>query len=359
MEVYLFTLLSVAIFANLAERHPVKVSALGKKNGVNKASIYVFIVAAILIFVAGCRWGVGEDFWAYRHSFDRRADEWWDKLWVWEEPGLGFIGAVSRFIYNDPKTLIFNASLVTVGLYVKSIYKNSFSANCFTFAIVLYILTGCWHNSFNGIRQYLAAAVLFAGSSYAMEGKVLKWIIVVLFASLFHRTAIIMLPVFLISKGRLNKKKVVLIAIGSITLALFGDMIFSIMGELKGQEQQTTEYAQTEVNIFRVLAAAAPIALATQMKREFWDDPFNSFTVGMVILNAGLMFATMNSAYLARVGIYTEMYTCIAIPRMIRSMKKRNRIAWTIIVLGAYLYFCYHEISVRDSLNTWDWAFLY
>ena len=36
---------------------------------------------------------------------------------------------------------------------------------------MLYIFIGAWHGSFNGMRQYLAAAILFSGHRFIKERK--------------------------------------------------------------------------------------------------------------------------------------------------------------------------------------------
>ena len=313
MIIYYGTIFSVAFFALIADNYRNEENLIQDNNRIY--TFFVTIVATILILVAGLRWRVGTDYGNYMNSYWLRKSTWFESLLEFEEPALGLIAKIGSFIYDDYASMFFLCSLITVGLYTKTISKYT---NWFTVSILLYVFIGAWHGSFNGVRQYLAAAVLFAGHRFIFERKFWKYLFVVLIASLCHTTALIMIPVYFIVGRELNYKTIVLIVVGAIAMSLSYDFLFDIMSEIKGSEQEGYDYMQTNVSILRVAVAFAPLALGAVLYKQIRVDKETLFYISMTLMNAAFLFATSGSAYLARVGIYTEIYTVLAIPKILK-----------------------------------------
>ena len=137
------------------------------------------------------------------------------------------------------------------------------------------------------------------------------------------------------------------------------DYIFGLMSNFKGNDQTQYSYMNTEVNIFRILVAMAPILLyfMTCYKNRLEDNLETKFYSMMLFVNAAFMLATSNSAYLARIGIYTETFTVFAYPKMLEQIKLKMRIQYKIVILVCYfLYFAY-QIYASDSLKNFEWIF--
>ena len=315
---------------------------------------YVVLCIIILSLVSGLRYNVGTDYMGYTYSFDIRANKFWVDLLHFREPGLGFLALLGHFITSDYVILFLFSALLTVYLNVKTICK--YSENVFL-GITLYLLIGAWHNSFNAIRQYLAAGVLFAGHRYMLERKFWKYVLVVFLAMCFHRTAIIMLPVYFVVDKKFSIKTIMYMLGGAILLHSLSEYLMQIMSFLKGHEQSGYAYMQQEVNILRPLATLPPIIFAFFTPKEFRNQPENSFYLSLMVLNAAFMFATENSAYLARIGIYTEIFLTLGIPCYIKYFRSENKTFYTIGFIFFWGIFWAYEISVRASLNHFQWIF--
>ena len=70
-------------------------------------------------------------------------------------------------ISDDPQLLIFTTALITNVLIVIILYKYS---RMFELSIYVYITSGLYTVSMNGIRQSLAAAIIFAATKYILDG---------------------------------------------------------------------------------------------------------------------------------------------------------------------------------------------
>ena len=357
MSVYFIVLFLVMFFSALAERERLQcVLMSGRIRERTEKSFWTYVVlcATILILVSGLRFDVGTDYIGYVFSYHIRAARFREDLLSFSEPGLGFLAWLGHFLSQDYVTIFLLSALVTVSLNLLTICK--YSEDVFL-GICLYLLIGAWHNSFNGIRQYLAAAVLFAGHRYMFERKLLKYIAVVLLAACFHRTVLIMLPVYFIVGRKFTFKNTLYLLVCFLAIRLSTNHFFNIMSVLKGHDQSGYAYMQQEVNPLRLLATLPPILLAFFTPRSYRELPENAFYLMLMILNACFMFATEGSAYLARVGIYTEIFLTIGIPRFIRAFDSQSRTFLTVAMLIYWGIFWAYEISVRDSLNHFHWIF--
>ena len=357
MLTYYITLGLVMLFAALAERHRLAMNIGTGLEAEHERKLFrncVVVCAVILIFVAGLRYHVGTDYTPYTHSFDLRSNRLWHDLLTWNEPGLGLLAWIGHFITTDYVILFILASLVTVSLNIWTIYK--YSDDIFL-GIVLYILLGSWHNSFNAIRQYLAAAVLFAGHHYMFERKLWKYALVVLGATCFHRTAIVMLPIYFIADREMTFKTTLQIVLIGILLNFATEFLFAIMSYFKGTEQSVYAYMQQNVNPLRILSTLPPVLLAFLAPKEFRNQPENAFYLALMALNASFMFGTGSSAYLARIGIYTETFLALGIPRFLQGFETTFRRQCAVCVVLFFMIFWSYELYVRNSLNHFQWIF--
>ncbi len=227
----------------------------------------------------------------------------------------------------------------------------------FIICIALFIFVGTWTGTFSGVRQYLAAAILFAGHRYMYDRKFWKYLLVVLAASAFHITALIMLPVYFIANKRISVKSILLILAMTIVLRLSYDYIFSLMSFIKNTELTEYDYMLTEVNIFRILVTLAPITLYFGSVRSVREDPETQFYSLLMFVNAAFMVATSNSAYLARVGIFTETFLVFAYPRLTKGYAPNIRAFLKATIVILYFFYFLHQLNVSPDLGSFRWIF--
>ncbi len=287
-------------------------------------------------------------------SYPWRAAYAWDSILAFREPALNIIAYISKLIYNDYATMFFLASLVTVGLNVRIISK--YSVDIFV-GLMLYIFIGAWPNSMNAVRQYMAAAVIFAGYRYILDRKFLKYCMVIALAVSCHVTAVIMLPAYFVVNRKVSFVNILLILALAAVMYLSSSFFFDVMEEVKGTEQEEYTYMQTSVNVFRVLVAFAPLFLPLLTKNGIFNNPQYRVCFNFLLMNAAFMLGTSGSAYLARVAIYTEIYATLAFPLLLAGMPPALRKLLTVLILLLYCFFCFYELRHRSTMNEFHWIF--
>lgn len=354
MAIYFGMLFLVFVFSMLMSKRKMSLCSNNKIEYDDLGNILFVFCISVLIVIAGFRWYVGTDYAEYFWGYGQRVDEWFDNLLEYNEPGLGVLAKIGSLIYDSPITMFFLASLVTIFLYTITIKKYS---NDFLISMSLYLFIGSWHGAFNGVRQYLAAAVLFAGHRFIFEKKLFKYILVVLVAMAFHRTAIIMLPIYFLVGKRFTWKNIglVIMVVGIIRFSY--DNIFATMSYFKGSDVAQYSYMNTDVNILRIGVALAPVVIAVYMKKWIMlQDLETQMYIMLITINAGLSIATQGSAYLARGGIYTETYVVLALPKLLKCFTSNSRRFATIVVFGCYLVYWLYSLRATGVMD-YNWCF--
>lgn len=353
MTVYFIVFVVGVVLASIADRH--RQVAQYVPQSPRPLVPAAFSVGLLLTSVAALRWHVGTDYWTYESLFPTYVREAQQGLSVLDEPGLRVIAWVANEANGDGATMLAIAATITVGLTVRTIWRWS---PAFAFSIAIYLLSGSWHYSFNGVRQYLACAILFAGHRYIVDRRVLHWLAVVLFAALFHISALVGVLMYLVPTRRLTLQgKVALfaLAIGGLYLT---DFALELLTQVTNPETGFGGYAAVRVNPLRVGFTFLPLVVHWLLpvpdiveKHKAW------FYVNMLYIYAAAMLATSGSAMLARFVIYPQVFLAIGIVYVTALRSKGDRMIVRGILLVLFAVFWYIEVSGTADLREFQWIF--
>lgn len=314
-----------------------------RPDSVLRLRVLLFILFAMLSCFIGLRYGVGTDYYNYRQSYFNRIDLSWKETFNLSDPALYVLAKLGSYIWNDPVMMFMIAAVIFFALYIPTIYKYS---NNFYTAIVMFIISGTMLDSCNGVRQSLAMAIIFSGYGFLRDRKFVKYTLLILLASTFHSTAIIMLPVYFLLSKNVSWWRFLIIIVASVALSYSYDYIFEMVETVteKTVSLEYSYYAQS-VNVFRVAVAVAPCCLIPLIGKEGLEKC--GMSVNCVIFNAALMCITANSAFLARIGIYSTGFLCIALPDLLDHLRIRNA-----FVLKTVVYVCYFAYWIASIFLT-------
>lgn len=343
--VYFFVFFAIIVCGAISEKNP-KVS-LSRNGGflIRPDPGIAMLLSAVLILVSGLRYRVGTDFFSYYYWHIKDWQIVLSDIVSFNEGGFSFLTRLSRTIWDDNQSLIFFSAVITVGLYSWTIYRRS---STYLLSMLLFLMLGQWQGSFNGIRQYLAAAVLFSGYHFIYEKKYIQYGLIVLAAALFHRSAIVMvLPCVLFSR-KPDLKQIALFALASIILALSYDTIFGIIGMAKGKTLilEESTYRTNDVNPFRIIITFVPVLIYIVLCDKEHHTKEQDFYINAFFFNAFAMLASMGSTYLARIGIYTNSLLILGYGSLLQLIRdEKTKKITVMLVLAMYLFFWLYSIQ--------------
>ncbi len=361
MLVYFIMIILVAFFSVLADKKPRMLTYATSDNLTSNEKPYrsnfmIWIVFLCLAFVSAFRYDVGTDFFSYFNNV-KWADAFNKGDFV--EPGFTLLAIICNNLFDpEGKSLTIVCSIITTALFVLTIAKRSEN---FSISILLFVFAGCFTGAFNGVRQYLATAIMFAGYHFVVDKKPFKWLLVVLLASTFHITSLLMFFVYFVCNLDCDIKLIILY-IGIAVVLLFSyEPLFKLVGLLKQEDiDSELSYMKTSVNILRVLVQCVPIIfLFFADKNKVNGDNETRFLLNICLLNAAIAVAAMNSAYFSRFWIYTSCFQILMYPSLFKKMNTKDRFVFIVLLLLLYsLYWTYDTIN-NPALNNFKWLFNY
>ncbi|MRH42690.1 EpsG family protein [Aquibacillus halophilus] len=341
--VNLIVVFTFAFFARYAATPSINIPAQIKPN-----KVLIFGALLSLIVTSGFRSGVG-DTGAYKHIYVIN-DFTWEFIKSQNDIGFGILQMVlKKYVSEDPQILIFTTALITNLLVVSVLYNYS---RMIELSLYVYITGGLFLVSMNGIRQALAAAIVFTATKFLIDGNFKMYFLIVIFASFFHQTALILLPFYFLARLKAwSKATVALIAFAVIIVIgfdMFSTFLFSVIANT--QYGVYKDFDEGGANILRVAVAAVPIAVAylgrSKLRKVF---PESDYIVNMALLGFIVMIIATQNWVFARFSIYFGLYQLILISWIVKIFKERDQ---SLIYYGIIIcYFGYYYYENVITLN--------
>lgn len=344
MLVYVLTLFCILFFGFV----------YSKQNNKSTKNMILFIIGLVLICVAGFRYQVGTDYKQYVRNYDDYLDSDWD----FGKIGLVLVAKISALIYNDSSTWFFLMSLITVGLVIYAIGKHSTTVEL---SIIMYILLCCWHTSFNIVKQCAAVSILFCGYAFLKNRNFIKWCFVCLLAALFHVTALLMIPLYFLATNKISKTTIcIMLAVGVVCYFTY-DKLFELVGFLK-QGEGVMDFesmdSTSSVNVLRVLMSCVPIGLFVLNYKSYnKNDEYFATAFNLSFFNMVTNICSMQSIYMSRFCIYTNIFNVLFIPLLVQPLKKERKIFWCSLLFITYFIFWFYDLYKGSTTVNYQWIF--
>ncbi|MGG0452858.1 EpsG family protein [Priestia megaterium] len=294
-----------------------------------------------LILISGLRNNIGDTFF-YMHSYEIN-DYTWDFVKEGKDIGFGILQMLLQMLSKDPQILIFTTALITNVLIVFVLYRYS---RMLELSIYIYITGGLFLVTMNGIRQTLAAAIIFTATKFLMEGDWKRYFLVIIFASFFHQSALILIPIYFVVRSKAwSKATIALVALAVIIVLGFNQfsaLLFSAIQDTQYSEYQN--FNEGGANILRVAVNAGPLLIAflgrDKLRRIF---PNSDSIVNMALIGCVFMLISTQNWIFARFSIYFSLYQLIVISWIVKLFREKDEKFIYYAILLFYLIYYYYE----------------
>ena len=271
--------------------------------------------------------------------------------------------ALLKILFNNQVWLYFLLIALVQGIFLLYIYRKY--SDEYVFSIFLFIASTDYLSwMFNGMRQFLAVSLIFAATALILNKKYIKSIIVVLFASLLHQSALIMLPfIFVVNKKAWNKYTIAIIAT-VVLIVNFSGTFTSILDVALADTQYADKVDNwiagndDGTNIIRVLVYAVPTILALFMRKKIAEEnnALLNLCVNMSIISTSIyaISAVTSGIIIGRLPIYFSLYNYILLPWELNHLfSSKSRYLAYFLVFVLYSVFYVYQVQ-----NTWGYQIL-
>lgn len=325
-----------------------------------KNNLYYYVICFLMLIICGLRKDViGIDTINYLYFFTNPSDKagYYQSVTTME-PGLGWINAFLRLFIDNKyiyQLLIAALCQIPIYLYIRKYSKNKY------LSLFLYISfsigTSAYFMSYNAMRQSIAIGVfvIFILLFYGYEGRFRRSILfmTIIMMVLIHKSSIIILLPFILSKLSISKKKYIMIVLVATLVGFIMNHFFSYLETIfifiTGGDFYTRNLGYGNFNVVSLLpySLICLIMIFYCKKDELHDINFNFFVLAIIV--QGVMAFSGNNVDRMCSYFYIPSYIAISNFLMCKFKPLYVRIPMLVCILVYFTYKYYVSLYLMTE----------
>jgi hypothetical protein len=211
------------------------------------------------------------------------------------------------------------------------------------------VTVGPFYSSFNIVRQILAVSIVFAGSKFLYERKIIKYCLIVVVASFFHKTALVMIPFYFILNSKIKLKNIIVIALGLYLSSLYLNVIIAFVQRKFYSVYVVSAYGMTGFSYKNILFPVMNLVFCLfNYKKIDLNSNVNRIWMNAVIFYAFFSVLGLKVQLVQRVSEFFAPYALLLIP-LIFSKIKNNALKGIYVTGLIFVLVLYNFITLRGT----------
>lgn len=285
-----------------------------------------------------------------------------------DEPAYDILQRIVLFYTKNFNFWLFVVSIIMFVMLGIFIYK--YSSNYY-FSYIIFITLEFLDFSFSGIRQMLAMIIVLCSYKFILEKKPLKFVAFIFLASLFHFSALICLPIYVISNIKWNKMNLYIVISTYILMYLIRFDIgwYFLKLYYRGEPEMVNDYFSSNsigrLSLFILILIILGVIITNPFKYKVRQ---NAVLINIMIASffiqslssVSYLFTRLNKFYLFFIIIYLPnlLTNFDKLPKKIRDID--NRYYYTLLISSLILILTVYYINVsKDFTNLLPYSFFW
>ena len=286
-----------------------------------KKLVYLSIEFLYLWFLATFRSGIGFDFQSYINIFAdvKAAANPLDLMSAGLEPGFLLLNKLMSFFVSSSTVMYGIYAFLTLAPIFWFLYKYCRDA---WFSAWLYATLTFFYTTMNFIRQGLACSVVVLSYKFLKEKKPIPYIIIILLAASFHKTALIMIPLYFFVHYKLTWKRGAIYAGLTLAAYLTSAFIVDIVTDYIFTGYKGSIWLTEGFPLHFIFIPAAVFGTCLALKWA-WEkrDPDATMLLNLMMFTAIVWVFITRHFILERFSMYMYIFVLVAIPSALESLK--------------------------------------
>lgn len=306
--------------------------------------LFFILVAAIFILVCGLRSNIGDTYF-YKHSYD---------LLVMTGEAVGYETGFLKLmeflttISSDSQILVFIVGFICNLFILFSLRRE---ATYFELSTYLFITSGYYLVTMNGMRQTMVAGIFFFfGVKFMKEKKLVHYFLLIFLLTLFHKSIIFMLPIYFLGQEKPFSKRIVLLITGTIFLTITFSSFAGAVKEVSGEYGHYIDsFNEGGAHILRSAIDGVPVLLSYMYKDKLLKKwKYSYIFINLSTLNFIFMILALQNWVFARVGLYLSISNFILLPYIIKNCldDEKKKLFYIFCILFYFIYYYYDQAIV-------------
>lgn len=306
----------------------------------NKKLVLIILFLIITVISSIRSYSVGVDTVQYYYSFKYIISHSWSTvLSLRYEIGFDYFCKIISLLSKNPQIIIIMSSVIIFPSICNFIYKYSKNVSL---SVFLYICLNIYFSHLNLMRQALACSIILLSLNFVIERKPLKFILTIIFATLFHSSAIIFLCIYPLYKIKYNKKSFYIYLIISVVGFLLCPFIIKVLINNLGKYQSyilngkfvDSNYFGAVLKFLLYLFLYAISHFLYYQNDNFCDE--NKYKLFLIMSGLTMIFQCMSIKIeiINRLVPYFIVAFIIILPNVIADVKKsKKRFAMYMVII--------------------------
>ena len=328
------------------------------KSNFSKKALKI-ISASILISLLGLRYYVGTDYRNYIYIYNSISHLKFSDLFSYTETELAhtLICKITYILGFDYRIVFLIYSLLIVFFLYK--IMDTLKVNK-TFFMMTYLFM-IFPYSFNIMRQSLSMIIIVYSFTLLFENKKIKSYIYLFLASIFHKTSLIVLPIYLCHLFIKNKKlrNLILILFYLIVVYLLLNNYFTLL-DIDSMSRYSN-YAISNTIDYRIIISGIikrlPIIfLFFAYMNDFKEKNINNYTyIALFIISMIFSFLGAVNPTLNRLSLYFSIFDAVIIGKITlrKNIPVVKLLLYMYFILYFYYQFYYSKVGEIFPYKTW------
>jgi hypothetical protein len=324
MTIYILTIFAILVLGLFTS--VVFQSNKSKKIYATIAFLLVFIISAFRDI------SVGSDVLGYVNYFFTVKNMGVSDLFLHRfEPGYIVLNKLLCLFIDNEQLFLAAIALIVLTMIFIGIYKYS---SIPSLSVYLFITMGFFAFTLSGFRQAIAMGIVFLSFTFLKENKLLKFVLIILLASLFHKTALMFLLIYPLAHKKINLKYLTGAAILFMVLffvrkPLLHFLTYAFFDEYSSMLVSSQSF--TLLFVIFIVFISGLVFFKPVLKR----NPQNIILYNIILFAIFMQLFATESNNFSRITNYFYIYAILFIPEVLASIKDKN-----ILPIGCIIVVC-------------------
>ena len=265
--------------------------------------VFACVMTAVFSVMAGLRFSVGWDFTSYVTFFGVSPFVSIENIYSSKtEKGYALLNRILAEVSIDSKVILFAVGIVVAVGFMMFLYRFATPLWLGTF---LFVAIGFYYNSFCFMRQILAAVIMLWALRYIHENRFLRYALLVVLASCFHLSAVVMLPLYFAAKIPVTRTVLGIYSVLSVIAFVYSYEIIGVVTNFFYKH-----YIPTNVHVIKGLSwvyfafSLAMFLLCFVLRESLWElRAQNKTLLSLMFFATFFDFISVKHSIISRVGV--------------------------------------------------------
>lgn len=307
-------------FLNLALIYVWGVLFLGPFGHFKKGKLwFIGLSFGQMFLLLWARYRVGFDYDMYAKGFVLMSRSGFSTLQYldWEPGFVAFTKLIGLFTNSIP---FYMGIIAAFCLASWGIFFYRYSRNVWI-STILFVNLYFLYLNMNFLRQSIAVSIALFAWTFLKNRRFLPFLGLTLLASLFHTTALILLPVYLLVKLRPGMGQLLFYSYALLFFYISSEGILNLLTMVFHEEYANSVFLQGMSFFYALMPLVLLALLFLFQKQMLASHEENRYLIGLVLFGVFCMVMMSRHAILERLSYYAFGYVTLAIPALLDALK--------------------------------------